>query len=107
MMPDSQLSFPVPENVFAEDVLGIHIAGNIARVNLSANFYRCCQALDASAERSLVYCMVNTLCAMDNIRAVRFYVEGVSAETLAGSIYLRSPLMPHPGIVVEPVAGEP
>lgn len=98
---DSQLSFPVPENVFAEDVLGIQVSGQIARVNLSANFYRCCQALDASAERSVVYCMVNTLCATDNIHAVRFYVEGVSAETLAGSIYLRSPLMPNPGIVIE------
>lgn len=105
---DSQLSFPVPENVFAEDVLGIQVSGQIARVNLSANFYRCCQALDASAERSVVYCMVNTLCAMDSIDAVRFYVEGVSAETMAGSIYLRSPLMPNPGIVVEPEAtGQP
>lgn len=105
---DGQLSFPVPENVFAEDVLGIQVAGNIARVNLSANFYRCCQALDASAERSLVYCMVNTLCAMDSIRAVRFYVEGVSAETMAGSIYLRSPLMPNPGVIVEPeIIAEP
>ena len=105
---DGQLSFPVPENVFAEDVLGIQVSGQIARVNLSANFYRCCQALDASAERSLVYCMVNTLCAMDSISAVRFYVEGVSAETMAGSIYLRSPLMPNPGIVVAPDdTGEP
>ena len=77
-------------------------------MNLSANFYRCCQALDASAERSVIYCMVNTLCAADNIQAVRFYVEGVSAETLAGTIYLRSPLMPNPGIVIEPEAtGEP
>lgn len=105
---DSLLSFPVPENVFAEDVLGIQVSGQIARVNLSANFYRCCQALDASAERSVIYCMVNTLCATDNIQAVRFYVEGVSAETLAGTIYLRSPLMPNPGIVIEPEAtGEP
>ena len=99
---DGQLSFPVPENVFAEDVLGVQVVGQIARINLSANFYRCCQALDASAERSLVYCMVNTLCAMDSIRAVRFYVEGISAETMAGGIYLRSPLMPNPGIVISP-----
>lgn len=107
-MDDGQLSFPVPENVFAEDILGIQVSGRVARVNLSANFYRCCQVLDASAERSVVYCMVNTLCAMDSIKAVRFYVEGVSADTMAGSIYLRSPLMANPGIVVEPeVTGEP
>ena len=103
-----QLGFPIPENVRAEDILGIEIAGQIARVNLSANFYRCCQPLDADSERTLVYCMVNTLCAMEGIRAVRFYVEGIAADTLAGSIYLKSPLMANPGIVVTPEeTGEP
>ncbi|MBR1558625.1 MAG: GerMN domain-containing protein [Clostridia bacterium] len=102
------LSFPAPENVFADDILGIQVSGQVARVNLSANLYRCCQSLDALAERNLVYCMVNTLCALDSIRAVRFYVEGLAAETLAGSIYLKSNLMPNPGIVVTPeVTGEP
>lgn len=102
------LSFPVPENVFADDILGIQLSGQVASVNLSANFYRCCQPLDAVNERNLVYCMVNTLCALDSIRAVRFYVEGLTAETLAGSVYLRSSLMPNPGIVVTPEeTGEP
>ena len=102
------LTFPAPENVFADDILGIQVAGQTARVNLSANFYRCAQSLDPDAERALIYCMVNTLCAMDSIRAVRFYVEGLAAETLAGTVYLKSPLLPNPGIVVTPAAtGEP
>ena len=102
------LRFPVPENVFADDILGIQLSGHVARVNLSANFYRCCQPLNARAERRLVYCMVNTLCELDDIRAVRFYVEGLAADTLAGSVYLRAPLLPNPGIVAMPTAaGEP
>ena len=102
------LTFPVPDNVFADDILGIQVSGQIAKVNLSANFYRCCQSLDQLNERNLIYCMVNTLCAMDSIRAVRFYVEGLAAETLAGNIYLKSPLIYNPGIVVTPeVTGEP
>lgn len=101
------LAFPVPEDVYAEDILGIQVSGQIARVNLSANFYRCCQSLDEKTEQSLVYCIVNTLCAMEGIRAVRFYVEGIAAETLAGSVYLKSPLMPNPGIVVPEATGEP
>ena len=105
---DGRLSFPAPDNVFADDILGIQVSGQIARVNLSANLYRSCQSLDALAERDLIYCMVNTLCEQDSIRAVRFYVEGISAETLAGAVYLKSPLMPNPGIVVQPeVTGEP
>ena len=86
----------------------MQVAGQIARVNLSANFYRSCQPLDPAGERSVVYAMVNTLCQLDGISAVRFYVEGLSAETLAGNIYLKRPLMPNPGLVVVPeVTGEP
>lgn len=95
---------PLSVNVYAEDLLGVQVVGGIARVNLSANFYRSCQRLSPRAERDLVYAMVNTLCALDGIRAVRFYVEGRAADTLAGSVYLRSPLLPNPGLVSEATA---
>lgn len=98
---------PIPVAVYAEDLLGVQVVGGIARVNLSANFYRSCQTLSPRAERDLVYAMVNTLCALDDIRAVRFFVEGRAADTLAGSVYLRSPLMPNPGLVApSPAAPE-
>ena len=102
------LSFPVPETVYASDILGIQVDGKIARVNLSGNFYRSCQLLKAEAERALIYCVVNTLCGLDEISAVRFYVEGVSADSLAGAVYLKRPLMANPGIIVMPEeTGEP
>ena len=94
-----QLCFPLPEGIFPEDLLGVHSSGGIARVNLSANFYRNCQGLNPREERSLVYAMVNTLCQLEGIRAVRFYVEGRAPDTLAGGIYLKSVLLPNPGIV--------
>lgn len=93
------LSFPIPGGVYPEDILGVQAIGGIARVNLSGSFYRSCQGLDAGQERCLVYSMVNTLCALESIRGVRFLVEGSPAETLAGSIYIRSALLPNPGIV--------
>ena len=96
---DGALRFPAPEGVSPEDILGVQATGGIARVNLSGNFYRCCQGLSAREERSLVYSMVNTLCQLVGIRGVRFYVEGRAADTLAGGIYLKSVLMPNPGIV--------
>ena len=74
--------------------------------HVSANFYRACQSLSAQDERCVVYAMVNTLCTLRDVRAVRFYVEGVAAETLAGNIYLRSPLRPNPGLIAES-AGSP
>ena len=100
--------FPAPEGTSEADIMGIQVSGQIARLNLSANFYRRCQQLTPDTERALIYCMVNTLCALDDISAVRFLVEGLAADTLAGTIYLKSPLMANPGIVVIPeVTGEP
>ena len=106
--PNLSPRFPVPGDIYPEDLLGVEVSGRTARVNLSAGFYRACQPLDAVGERSVVYAMVNTLCQLDSISAVRFYVEGMAAETLAGGIYLKSALMPNPGLVTAPeVTGEP
>ena len=96
---DGALAFPLPSGVYPEDFLGVQASGGIARVNLSGSFYRSCQGLDEQGERALVYSMVNTLCALPGIQAVRFYVESRPADTLAGSIYLKSVLLPNPGIV--------
>lgn len=104
---DSFPSFPVPESLYPEDILGVSISDNVASINLSANFYRICQGLSENIERNIVYAMVNTLCQLDGIKAVRFYVEGITAETLAGNIYLRSPLMPNPGIVADAGSSDP
>lgn len=101
---NAELSFPVPENIYAEDLLGIQVSNNIASINLSANFYRNCQNLDMETERNLVYSIVNTLCQLPDIKGVRFYIEGLSAENLAGNIYLKSVLMPNPGIIEESIA---
>lgn len=98
---DGQPGFPIPEGIRPVDILGVQTSGGVARVNLSGAFYRCCQVLNAREERSLIYAMVNTLCQLDGIRGVRFYVEGRAAETMAGGIYLRSVLLPNPGIVVQ------
>lgn len=96
---EGPLTFPLPSGVYPEDFLGVQASGGIARVNLSGSFYRSCQGLDEQSERALVYSMVNTLCQLSGIRAVRFYVESRPADTLAGSIYLKSVLLPNPGIV--------
>ena len=88
-----------PEGVSAEDVLGVSVADGVARVNLSGNFYRQAQALDAAAERGVVYAIVNTLCELEGVAGVRFTIEGISAQTLSGNIYLKSVLLPNPGLV--------
>ena len=81
------------------DLLGIRIDGEEALVNLSSNWYRLCQSMDKAQERCMVYAIVNTLCDLDGVRKVRFYVEGDPVDSLVKDIYLRGPLLPNPGIV--------
>lgn len=90
-----------------DDILGISVENGIASVNLSANFYRLAQALDAASERSVIYAVVNTLCESDEISGVRFYIEGISAETLSGNVYLKSILLPNPGLIAFDNTGAP
>lgn len=97
----------IPEGISTEDVLGISLNGGVMQVNLSANFYRLCQPLDGDAERKLVYSIVNTLCNLDGVNAVQFFVEGGQAEMLSESIYLRVPLMANPGVVIGDPAETP
>lgn len=90
-----------PTGIYYDDLLGISVEGGIASVNFSANFYRQAQMLDATSERGVIYSIVNTLCKLDGISGVRFYIEGISAETLSGNIYLKSILLPNPGLVAD------
>ena len=97
--PGSGLASVFPDGVLPEDILGTQISGSIALVNLSGNFYSRCQMLDAPAERRLIYAMVNALTELVDVGAVRFIVEGRSIDTMVQSIYLRTPLLPDPGLV--------
>ncbi|OPZ68885.1 MAG: Sporulation and spore germination [Firmicutes bacterium ADurb.Bin467] len=89
---------PVPEALGATDILGVRVEQGVATVNLSARFYSLCQDLDERRERTAVYAIVNTLCTLQGIRGVRFLIEGSAIGTLTEHIYLRSVLLPSPGL---------
>ena len=100
------LSSVFPEGIRPEDILGVRIENRTAIVNLSGNFYARCQALDADSERALIYGMVNALAELSDVGAVSFLVEGRTVDSLSQGIYLKSPLMPDPGLVTEISASE-
>lgn len=91
----------MPDGASIDDVLGIRISGGEAVVNLSSNFYRCCQSLTAQQEQNMIYAMVNTLTGLNSVSSVRFQVEGETVEHLVNSVYLRGPLLRNPGIIRE------
>ena len=43
--------------------------------------------------------MVNALCELRQIGAVGFRVEGELFESLSGEIYMKSSLLPDPGLI--------
>lgn len=87
----------LPNGLTSADVLGVAVRGDVTEINLSANFYRLCQILDAREEALAVYSLVNTLTANGLGRAVRIFIDGQTVDTLAGTISLRGPLMPLTG----------
>lgn len=89
----------LPDGVSIDDILGIRISGGEAAVNLSSNFYRCCQSLTAQQEQNLIYAMVNTLTELPSVSAVRFQVEGETVDHLVSALFLRGALMRNPGII--------
>lgn len=97
--PGDDLASVFPDGILPDDILGVEVRSGIATVNLSGNFYSHCQMLDSAAERRLVYAMIHALTELEDIRAVRFIVEGRSVDALSQSICLKTPLLPDPGIV--------
>ena len=89
----------MPDGVSIDDILGIRITDQDAIVNLSSNFYRCCQSLTAQQERNMIYAMVNTLTELPLVDQVSFQVEGETVDHLVSSVFLRGPLMRSPGII--------
>ncbi len=91
----------LPQGITSADVLGVSIDGDIASVNLSANFYGACQSVSNAQERRIAYAIVNTICESSRIRAVQILIEGRMIDTLSHSIYLKRPLIRDPGMVRE------
>lgn len=92
------LSKAFPDGVSDSDILGTYIGENEARISLSGELYGLCQSLTPEAEARLVYSIVNTLKDNTNISRVRIYINNTQTETLAGTITLKSPLLPNPGM---------
>lgn len=90
-----------PEGILPEDILGVRVENRTAIVNLSGKFYARCQSLSAAEERALIYGMINALAELSSVGAVSFLVEGRQVDSLAQDIYLKSALMPDPGLVVD------
>ncbi len=93
------LSAVFPSALRDADVIGVGYTDDTMLVHLSDAFKTSASALSATAERQLIYAVVNTLCENPVVSRVRFYIAGSQPETLAGEIYLPGEFFQNPGIV--------
>ena len=91
----------IPDGLSADDLIGVRIEDGEAVLNFSAAFYAGCQRLTPQQERNLIYALVNTLTERDDVKAVRFQIEGETVPSLAHDINLLGPLLRNPGLIRE------
>lgn len=89
----------IPHGASAEDVLAIHLQGDMALVNLSQRFADVCAQLEGNAERDTVYAIVNTLTENRQVRRVAFFVEGQQVKSLTGQLEMRGFFLRNPGLM--------
>jgi spore germination protein GerM len=97
---DAKLSAVLPASVGDADILGLQIQGDLALVNLSTAFARACAGFTAEQERNMIYAIVNTLTESDDVRRVRFYVDGQQVP-IAGQMMIGGAFMRHAGLIRE------
>ncbi len=88
-----------PSGLNDKDILGIELEDDTLLVHFSDTVRLASANLTGSAERQMIYAIVNTLCENPKVSRVRFYVAGTQPETLAGEIYLPGEFLPSPGLV--------
>lgn len=88
-----------PQGVSAQDLIDVNKEGDTALVNFSGNILTLSQDLSPEEERLFVYSLVNTLCDTRIIKRVRFYIDGLQTETLAGAVWMPGEFLKNPEII--------
>jgi len=81
------------------DILGFSLVGDALVVHCSQAFEQVGRGMDGGQERLLVYGMVNTLCSLNLIHRVCFFVAGDSPADFSGEIYWAGYFYANMGLV--------
>lgn len=93
----SGMAAPLPAGLTEEDVLGLGMENGTLLINLSTAF---AQAIRSSDHETLIcYSMVNTLCEAAGVERARFFFDGQTVETLAGTLYWGGEFLRSPGLI--------
>ena len=88
---------PLPASLTEEDVLGLGMENDTLLINLSSAFAQAIR--DSGSETLICYSMVNTLCEAAGVERARFFFDGQTVETLAGTLYWGGEFLRSPGLI--------
>lgn len=97
----NRLTPVLPEGLSDADIMGFAVQGDTLLCHLSENFWQACKEVTAEEERLMAYAMVNTLCASDSIKRVRFFFGGEQKSGWTDGVYWRGEFMKNTGIVIQ------
>jgi len=97
----SRLTRVLPEGLSDADIIGLAVQGDTLLCHLSENFWQACQSMTEEEERLMAYSLVNTLCASDSVKRVRFFFGGEQKDGWTGGVYWRGEFMKNTGIVIQ------
>jgi len=93
----------LPEELTADDVLGISLEGDTLLVNLSARCAEMIRTQATSWEQIACYGMVNTLGEAIGATRVRFFFNGEMLEELGGTLYWAGEFLVNPSLIDKPL----
>jgi len=89
----------LPDSLSDADLLGVGLSGNVMLLNFTSHLPAAAEGVSESAERLMVYAIVNTLCELPAVRSVCFFINGAQPDTLAGSLYLPGTFLKNGSLV--------
>ena len=90
----SGLSPVLPKGLRDADLIGVSLEKETLALNFSSRLLTLAQDMGPEAERNMVYAIVNSLCRLQGVDRVSFFIMGQQPETFTGAIFLPGDFLP-------------
>lgn len=93
-----RLMSPIFGGITTSNLISARVVNEVAIVNFDTSFFNAVRSMSKAEETIMIYAIVNTLTAREQIDKVQFLINNQSFETIKGHIYYKNPLYANPGL---------
>lgn len=84
----------LPEGLRDSDLIGVSLEKETLVLNFSGRLQALAMEMTPEMERNMVYTVVNSLCRLQGVNRVSFFIMGEQPETFAGAVFLPGDFLP-------------